>query len=419
MLTKLAFDVELLTPAYIGGPTPRRLDEHMPLRPSTVRGMLRWWFRAGAAALLWPRDDSGDERARVIEALGQAESILFGSTERASPVVVLPPEGGVPKEMPPPDPAEFPGVRYLGYGLFDDRNIVPESLRTPPLLRLTLGLRRDVAGVRELLGATVWLWMALGGLGARSRRGFGSMKLAGAGDTLGWPDDLRRDVATHAELVQQLVRGLDWATDVFREHLPKLTQHPLEIGKGPHPELRTIRGIGTVTVLPVDAASGPEALERTGRLFRDFRSTLRRNDLGMPPLADYFAVKTSIQARRPPSNVDRAAFGLPLPFYFRSLGGAKATFEPAPERDLEDADRLASPLCFRVHTLGQDPDRKFVAVLVNLAEAHGASPLLGRKIVERGMRRPFNAPDGKIITQFISWALAEAERAPYARRRGR
>jgi CRISPR type III-B/RAMP module RAMP protein Cmr1 len=68
----------------------------MPLRPSTVRGMLRWWFRAGAAALLWPRDSSWHEPSRAIEALRQAGSAVFGSTERASTVVVLPPKAAVP-----------------------------------------------------------------------------------------------------------------------------------------------------------------------------------------------------------------------------------------------------------------------------------------------------------------------------------
>jgi CRISPR-associated protein Cmr1 len=415
MLAKIAFDVELLTPAFIGGPTPRRLDEHMPLRPSTVRGMLRWWFRAAAGALLWPRDDSPDAQARAIEALSKAESAVFGNTERASPVVVLPPEGGAPEDIPPPDPAKHPGVRYLGYGLFDDRSIVPQALRTPPPLQLTLGLRRERAGVRELLGATVWLWMALGGLGARSRRGFGSLKLAGRGTDLGWPEELRREADTHAGLEQQLMRGLKWATEVFRSNLPAVASYPLEVGSRPHPELRTIAGIDRVTVLPVDAGSGREALERTGRLFRDFRSTLRRRDLGMPPLADYFTVKTSLQSRRPPAGVDRAAFGLPLPFYFRSLGGEKATFQPYHD----DSDRLASPLLFRIHALGRDPSQRYVAVLVNLAGARTAHPLLGGQLVERRMGRPFPAPDGQIIQQFISWARAEVERAPYARRRDR
>lgn len=411
MLVKRAIDLELLTPAFIGGAEARIVDKYMPLRPSTVRGMLRFWFRAGAAALLWPRDSSRDAHKRAVDALREAETALFGDTERASPVVVLAPEGGKIERISPPDPAEHPGVRYLGYGLFDDRNIIPEALVTPPghSLKLTLGLRRALAGAPELLGATAWLWTALGGIGARSRRGFGSIAVIAGGAQLGWPDELCHGADTHAALVQQIVHGLDWVTGVFREHLPKLTQHPLETGDGPHREMRTIDGIGTVTILPVDAATGREALERAGRLFRDFRSTLQRNRLGMPPLPDYFAVKTSIQSRRPPSTLGRAAFGLPLPFYFRSLGGAKARFDP------ERGDRLASPLCFRVHAIGQGQGRRHVVLLVNLAEANGASPLLGQQIVESGMRSPFPAPDGKLITQFISWAVAEAARAPYAR----
>ncbi len=48
MLKRLSFDVEVLTPAFVGGHEPRKLDEYTPLRPHTVRGLLRWWFRAAA-----------------------------------------------------------------------------------------------------------------------------------------------------------------------------------------------------------------------------------------------------------------------------------------------------------------------------------------------------------------------------------
>jgi RAMP superfamily len=50
MLKRLSFEVEVLTPAFVGGHEPRKLDEYTPLRPHTVRGLLRWWFRAAADA---------------------------------------------------------------------------------------------------------------------------------------------------------------------------------------------------------------------------------------------------------------------------------------------------------------------------------------------------------------------------------
>lgn len=405
----------LLTPAFVGGAEPRRVDEHMPLRPSTVRGLLRAWFRAGAASVLWPQRPTNDAQESAVEAIRQAETALFGDTKRASTVVVLPPKGGVIRSFTSSeiDPAARPGVRYLGYGLFEDRQGDPQALTTEPAkpIALTLGVRREVAGVAELLSATVWLWVAVGGVGARSRRGFGSIELLEGGEALRWPKSLCERPNTHRELVDQLLHGLDWATDVFRKELPRLTSHPLETGDGPHRALRSLDGIGNVTVLPVDAPNGLEALDRAGRLFRDFRSTLQRRRLGMPPLPDYFTVKTAIQSRRAPSTIDRAAFGLPLPFYFRSLGGAKATFYP------EAGDRLASPLHFRVHALGQGPNRHHVVSLINMGEANGARPLLGQAIVEGGMSGATPSPDGKLINQFISWALAEAERAPYARGR--
>lgn len=417
MRSSLRLDLELLTPAFVGAADPRRLDPYMPLRPSAVRGVLRWWFRAAAAALMWPADGSPGARALMEKALRKAEASVFGDTEHASPLVVLPPRGGAPHRYDPlPDPAESPGLRYLGYGLFEDRLNPPEALVTDAQrpLSITLGLRRPLAGAEELIHAVLWLWLFFGGIGARSRRGFGALRLVGHEGHLCWPAELREPPATHQGLVDMLLRGLDWVTGVFRDVLPGLCTYQLETGSGPHPAIRTLDGISTVTVLPIDAPSGEAALERAGRLFRDFRSTLQRRRLGMPPLRDYFAVKASLDGRSSPSSVDRAAFGLPLRFYFRSLQGAQTQFTP------KAGDRLASPLCFRVHALARGGERcRFVVTLFNLAEANGASPLLGQPLVQQGRDGAIAAPDGALLQQFVTWAAAQAARSPEARRGGR
>lgn len=196
--------LELLSPAFVGGAEPRVLDPHMPLRPSTVRGLLRFWFRAAAGALIWPGDSSREAMDRALNAIRQVETALFGDTTRASTVVVLPPKGGKVKRFTPSeiDPAARPGFRYLGYGLFEDRHINPEALETSPgdTLSLTLRLRRDLAGAKELLGATVWLWTAIGGVGARSRRGFGSLGYVDGGKEWDWPDALCKRAESHGAL---------------------------------------------------------------------------------------------------------------------------------------------------------------------------------------------------------------------------
>lgn len=46
--------VEILTPAFLGGARPREVDEHTPLRPPSLRGQWRHWFRLGMAAVVRP-----------------------------------------------------------------------------------------------------------------------------------------------------------------------------------------------------------------------------------------------------------------------------------------------------------------------------------------------------------------------------
>ncbi len=71
---KLEYELELITPAFIGGAFPENQAE---LRPSSFIGILRWWFRNLALTV------TGD-----IDSIYQLESELFGNTKRAGKVWV-------------------------------------------------------------------------------------------------------------------------------------------------------------------------------------------------------------------------------------------------------------------------------------------------------------------------------------------
>lgn len=419
-------ELETVTPVFAAGATPRRIDPHTPIRPSAVRGALRQWFRATAVAVLVPRS-GGTSQDALIKELARLEAQVFGDTERASPFAVLAPtfpvtEQGALHHFPPgePDRIRWAGLRYLGYGLFEDKLKGAQAIADHRRFDLRLALRRrgdrEQADLRELLSATAWLWLNLGALGARSRRGFGAIRLyPGEHDGFVCREDLRVPPADNRALASYLAAGKTWAWQAFYDHLRTTfdKRRPDDIdGKAADLPMRTLAGVETFTPLPHEFADPIEALDFAGRLFRDYRSTLERGKRGEQPLPDYTSVKAAIQRRRPPGSVDRAAFGLPLPFYFRSLGGQRTRFVPRRPGAKSPDDRLASPLCIRICPVGDAHSPRYVPVLYNWAETRGAQPLLGCEVwdeVSRGIVAEI--PDSKIIASFIDWAWRQPRRA--------
>lgn len=411
----MTLKLETTVPAFAGSAATRQVDPWFGVRPSAIRGGLRWWFRAAAAGVLRPEGAPPREAAlkEVVARIRRAETELFGATERASRVVVGPPRGGSMREVPPFDPRSKGGVRYLGFGLWDDKGArVPEAWWSPRQDPLVVPVRlRDgaPAGAREALAASIWLWAHYGGLGAKTRRGFGSLHLREDSE-LPWSGPPLGRASGVSELMKRLLAGLDVASEALRRYLRNATDWDGRAGKAPHPRIRSIDGIDSLRALPLVYLDWTSALDHAGRLYRAFRSTVERQHLGMAPLPDYFAVKGSLTGGGAPRTVDRAAFGLPLPFYFRSLGGAKTRFEP----DEQDGDRLASPLLFRVHPVrrqgpGGGWEDRLAVVLVNLAQRDPGDALLGCRLrQDRPPNRGLAAPGGTIIEQFIAWARDHA-----------
>ncbi|MDI6893166.1 MAG: hypothetical protein QME70_00905 [Bacillota bacterium] len=94
------------------------------------------------------------------------------------------------------------------------------------------------------------------------------------------------------------------------------------------------RGVCDIAVLDRTWQTWEQALEAVGTALQSFRN--RREP-------DYNNVKGVVGGRSPRlQTVERAAFGLPIVFYFRSLGGASGTLQG------DKSDRRASPLWIRV-----------------------------------------------------------------------
>jgi CRISPR-associated protein Cmr6 len=190
-----SFELELITPAFLAG--AGQSQEDCDLRPATLRGLLRWW---------WRTMHSGFVDLAKLRAL---EAAVWGSTETSGAV-----RTSIERETESsarqydkravrdehrlgraPDAKTTPGLSYHSFGM-DDRRAGGRSQRyfAPPgaRWRITLTARRPAfqkdksdpkspmtaspARAMEQARAALWLLCHFGGVGSKARKGFGSFE---------------------------------------------------------------------------------------------------------------------------------------------------------------------------------------------------------------------------------------------------
>ena len=187
-----SFQIELITPMFGGGAEAKLADTSLPIRPTSIRGHLQFWWRATVGAAF-----------STPEELRDAQSKLWGSTTLASPVTVSlgdvnsdravqcaliqwnpnarRGEGGFGTNWQ--SPFNIIGTS-LPYALFPfqgvvprpDRNAVVESPPSDCIHHATFHLRIHVPeALAEQVETAIWAWVNFGGLGSRTRRGCGSL----------------------------------------------------------------------------------------------------------------------------------------------------------------------------------------------------------------------------------------------------
>ncbi|MFV2194990.1 type III-B CRISPR module RAMP protein Cmr1 [Nocardiopsis sp. LOL_012] len=192
--TTLRLRVE--TPLFCGDGDPTSAQ----VRVSSIRGGMHFWLRAMAGVLA----------GKDLDALRRIENRVLGSTEAVSPIRLRIPAQPRFSTEPFPDflpRAQSPNNKWISYllgpGLTaweprDQRKGLPGATKitrafTPPGeefdLRIKLvGEDRDAHTVA--LGA-LWMSLVFGGIGARTRRGFGGIRITGVegGSLLDWPEN--------------------------------------------------------------------------------------------------------------------------------------------------------------------------------------------------------------------------------------
>lgn len=168
-MIRLSFTAEALTPLVIAGAAGTGAGPRQEgLRPPSLRGVMRFWFRAMMGAVVG--DSSGHATLRELE------SRVFGSTEAGSSVRIrtwaLEVADGRPAHLCMNDQR----LEDPGHGVYRDyRRISKPALE--PRSRFAVQLEARTLAPLQIAAQSLWLTAALGGVGNRARRGFGSLSL--------------------------------------------------------------------------------------------------------------------------------------------------------------------------------------------------------------------------------------------------
>lgn len=347
--------IDVVAPLFGGGAVVGVADPQHPIRAASIRGHLRFWWRACKASAY-----------STAGALFDAESRLWGSTERPSAVSVA-----VTIERPGAEEAcavferndrgEYETVPrwtagYPGYALFPFQGKRAQNRRAldsapaNALVGVRFRLRIDVtpgavvdATLKQDVEAALWAWLTFGGIGARTRRGCGSLFCA---------------TAPFAPPAQHTTPAItSWLQAMVARYT---TPQPRRL---PAPALRGARvALGREVVTPRSAWTNAVAI------LRDYRQApnvgrnpgQRQNRPGRSRWPEPDSIRrlarTHAPAHRPEQIGDffpRADLGLPIIFQFkdeRAGDPPRSTLQARGDR----ATRMASPLIVKPLALTAD-----------------------------------------------------------------
>lgn len=189
------YRIRLITPLFGGGVEPGEADTSFPIRATSIRGQLRTWWRVLYGSRL------GDN-------MWQREEEIFGSTEFLSPLKVTVLDQPTLDLIDPANPeygGRFGPIAYALFSAVDKKQKVAKegiefrlqiSWDNPKGLEIRRAAQNEqrrkdrkkplpsvIKDISDEIQGAISGWLAFGGLGARTRRGGGSVFCRELGQT--------------------------------------------------------------------------------------------------------------------------------------------------------------------------------------------------------------------------------------------
>ena len=373
---------KLITPLFGGGVEAGANDEITPISGKAVRGQLRFWWRAtrgtGTLKEIKKREDeiwgAASTKKKKLPSQVQIEikETIMGIDKKPFRIIHKV-RGGQPQysdrtrqpipemksdENIAPPYAAFPLQPPTPHKVGDETKGVRDGIEFTVRIKFPSKNRKDVK-------AAIWAWETFGGIGARTRRGFGALELVWAkeGNTDITPDKIKAN-EVDSKLREQLrvedEKGGMLANGTWDMNVPHLS---------PAVELKT-KSPFTGTNRHIAAW---KFLIKCLQDFRQLRKPSRTKPQGQSYWPEPDKVRRLVDAKKGTSNFNhpvvhpvekfpRAQFGLPIIFHFNKdemVNGRKFDVELKPINH----KRLASPLILRPIACANDETAALALIL--------------------------------------------------------
>lgn len=359
-------EYELITPLFGGGVNPGEADPVTIIRGTAIRGHLRFWWRAcrggrangdiaklreiegklwGAAANKSEQTVKGDKAEQESQRVQISVDVTDAGTA-IKPFIIETNPNGRKRVVQNSQTAMSPA--YAAFPLQPkEEEIYKQDLKLKEVQRnvqfkLTISFP---ASQRLEVEAALWAWETFGGMGARTRRGFGALHCKSIKE-----NDQAKEVVLpdfNQAKIQQ------WILENAEKYVADGTW-PRNV---PHPAKNLIEGTHFKLVI----FPNTEPTFVWGRLieklknFRQRRHTSTKQNARHPGRSEWpepSAIRQLTQQSHPDhrgpipnpiiNKFPRAAFGLPIIFHFKDQGDPVDTTLQS-----TDYERLASPLILR------------------------------------------------------------------------
>ena len=325
-MEKLVFECETITPMFLGG-----ADGNAELRPPSIKAALRFWWRALNGGL--PLEQLKRQEAEIFGGSGDNEGkskfsirIMTDKVPNSSKDIKSKLWDTQNKKLK----TDSEGIGYFLYPfLIKDREYYINQKFTIVFASFDKNILIEISKVFSLF---IWL----GSLGSRSRRGCGNITVNSY------------NCSFNLTIIDPILNGFSTKEDL-KKHLESIMSNYYTKTKNVNNSYSNLSNMKLYILDPENDYH--KALNKIGENYKQFRSRKQ---------PDYNTVKNFIITGNISQTIQKAAFGLPLEYRYRSEHGSNAHIEGSDN----NRQRSASPIIFKVIKVKSNNNSLFYPIVL-------------------------------------------------------